>query len=183
MDPNFIPTTKRNMEKAVEVLRGDLATIRTGKAAPSLVENITVTVYNGASKLRIMEVATVNASDPHTLVLTPFDASIIEEIRKGIMESGAGLNPASDGQVIRISIPPLSQERREELIHLMRQKLENGHIMIRQIRHEAMNDIKKGDFAEDETKRLEKEVQRATDEFVAEIDALGKKKEEELMQI
>ena len=130
-----------------------------------------------------MEVATVNASDPHTLVLTPFDASIIEEIRKGIMESGAGLNPASDGQVIRISIPPLSQERREELIHLMRQKLENGHIMIRQIRHEAMNDIKKGDFAEDETKRLEKEVQRATDEFVAEIDALGKKKEEELMQI
>ena len=183
MDPNFISTTKQNMEKAVEVLRGDLATIRTGKAAPSLVENITVTVYNGASKLRIMEVATVNASDPHTLVLTPFDASIIEEIRKGIMESGAGLNPASDGQVIRISIPPLSQERREELIHLMRQKLENGHIMIRQIRHEAMNDIKKGDFAEDETKRLEKEVQRATDEFVAEIDALGKKKEEELLQI
>src|SRR3990172_2489386 len=143
MDPSLIADTRDKMRKALDVLRSDIATIRTGKATPSLVENITVTVYNGASKLRVMEVATVNVSDPHTLVLTPFDASIIEEIRKGIMESGAGLNPASDGAVIRISIPPLSQERRQELIHLMHQKLENGHIMIRQIRHEAMDEIKK----------------------------------------
>ena len=171
------------MEKAVEVLRLDLATIRTGKATPSLVENIIVSVYSGASKLKVMEVATVAVSDPHTLVLTPFDASIIEEIRKGIMESGAGLNPASDGQVIRISIPPLSQERREELIHLMKQKLENGRIMVRQVRHEAMSDIKKADLAEDETSRLEKEVQNTTDSLMAEIDALGTRKEEELMQI
>ncbi len=183
MDPSFIANVREQMRKAVEILRGDIATIRTGKAAPSLVENITVSVYNGASRLKVMEVATVNASDPHTLVLTPFDASIIEEIRKGIMDSGAGLNPASDGQVIRISIPPLSQERREELIHLMHQKLENGHIMIRQARHEAMADIKKANLAEDEKDRAEKEIQRATDQFVGEIDALGKKKEEELMQI
>lgn len=183
MDPNLIADTREKMRKALEVLSGDLSTIRTGKAAPSLVENIAVTVYNGTTKLRVMEVATVSASDAQTLVLTPFDASIIEEIRKGILDSGAGLNPSSDGQALRISIPPLSQERREELIHLMGQKLENGKIMIRQIRHDAMNDLKKQDLPEDENSRLEKEIQTSTDQFMAEIDSLGKKKEEELMQI
>lgn len=183
MDPNLIATTRDQMRKALEILRSDIATIRTGKASPSLVENISVSVYNGTTKLRVMELATVNASDPQSLVITPFDASIIEEIRKGIMESGAGLNPASDGQVIRISIPPLSEERRQELIHLMHQKLENGHIMIRQIRHEALNDLKKGNLPEDENSRLEREIQKATDEFILEIDSLGKKKEEELLQI
>lgn len=183
MDPNLIANTREQMRKALDILRADIATIRTGKAAPSLVENISVTVYNGSTKLRVMEVATINASDSSTLVLTPFDASIIEDIRKGILESGAGLNPASDGQVLRISIPPLSEERRQELIHLMNQKLENGRVMIRQLRHEALSDLKKGDLPEDENDRLEKEVQKATDDFVAEIDALGKKKEEELLQI
>ena len=183
MDPNLIANTREQMRKALEILHADLSTIRTGKAAPTLVENISVVVYNGSTKLRVMEVATVSATDPQTLVITPFDASIIEEIRKGIMESGAGLNPASDGQILRISIPPLSEERRQELIHLMRQKLENGNIMIRQIRHEAMSDLKKGDLPEDEEARLEKEIQRATDEFSAEVDMLGKRKEEELLQI
>ncbi len=183
MNPNLISDTRENMRKALDILRADIATIRTGKAAPSLVENIVVTVYNGTTKLRVMEVATVNAQDAQTLVLTPFDASIIEDIRKGIMESGAGLNPSSDGQILRISIPPLSEERRQELIHLMSQKLENGRVMLRQQRHEALNDLKKEDLPEDENVRLEKEIQKATDDFVAEIDALGKKKEEELMQI
>lgn len=183
MDPNLIANTREHMRKALDILSSDLATIRTGKAAPALVENIQVVVYGGSTKLRVMEVATVSASDPQTLVLTPFDVSIIEEIRKGIMESGAGFNPASDGQVIRITIPPLSEERRQELIHLMRQKLENGHVMIRQIRHEAMSELKKGDLPEDENDRLEKEIQKATDDFTAEIEALGAKKEEELMQI
>lgn len=183
MDPNLIANTREQMRKAVDVLHADLGTIRSGKAAPALVENIAVSVYNGTTRLKVMEVATVNAQDPQTLVLTPFDASIIDEIRKGIMESGAGLNPASDGQVLRISIPPLSEERRQELIGLMHQKLEAGHIMIRQIRHEAMADLKKGNLPEDEESRLEKEIQKATDEFIVEIDALGRKKEEELMVI
>jgi ribosome recycling factor len=183
MDPNLIANTREHMRKALEILSSEIATIRTGKATPQLVENIQVSVYGGTTKLRVMEVATVSASDASTLVLTPFDVSIIEEIRKGIMESGAGFNPASDGQVIRISIPPLSEERRQELIHLMKQKLENGRVMIRQIRQEAMSDLKKGDLPEDENTRLEKEIQKATDDFTSEIDALGKKKEEELMQI
>lgn len=183
MDPNLIPDAHGQMKKALEVLHGDLATIRTGRAAPSIVENIVVNVYGGTTRLRVMEVATVSVSDPQSLLLTPFDASITEEIRKGILESNTGLNPSSDGRVIRISIPPLSTERREELIHLMHQKLENGKVMVRQVRHESMNNIKKGNLPEDETSRLEKEIQKITDETMAEIEALGKKKEEELMQI
>lgn len=183
MDPNLIAVTRDKMHKALEVLQADISTIRTGKAAPSLVENIVITAYNGTTKLKVMELATISSPDPSMLVVTPFDASIIEDIRRGIMESGAGLNPASDGQVIRITIPPLSEERRQELIHLMRQKLESGHIMIRQARHEAMEEIKNAHLPEDEHARAEKEVQRATDDFVGQIDALGKKKEEELLKI
>jgi len=183
MDESFIPTIRENMSKAIDILSSDLSTIRTGKAAPSLVENIVISAYNGTTKLRVMELATVNAQDAQSLVVTPFDQSVIEDIRKGILESGAGLNPSSDGQVIRINIPPLSEERRLELIHLMKQKLEAGHVMIRQIRHEAMSDLKKGDLPEDENSRLEKEIQKATDDFSSDIEALGKKKEEELMQI
>jgi ribosome recycling factor len=183
MDPNFLPTIKDRMKKAVELLASDLSTIRTGRAAPSLVENIVITTYGGSQKLRVMELATVSASDSQTLVIAPFDVSIIEDIRKGILEANIGFNPSTDGQLLRISIPPLSQERREELIHLMRQKLENGRIMVRQARHEAMSDIKKADLPEDENSRLEKEIQTATDEAIGEIDAMGKRKEEELLQI
>lgn len=180
MDLNQVSS---KIQKALEILRSDIGTIRTGRAAPALVENVVVSVYEGTQRLRVMELATIAASDPQTLVITPFDASILEEIRKGLAEGNLGLNPTSDGQVIRISIPSLSTERREELIHLMRQKLENGRIMIRQIRHEAMDEIKKADLAEDETSRLEKEVQNLIDKNMAEVDLLGKRKEEELLQI
>lgn len=173
------------MRKALEVLASDISTIRTGRAAPALVENIVISAYQGTTRLRVMELATVSASDPQTLVIAPFDASILEEIRKGIMEAQAGLNPSTDGQVIRVSIPPLSQDRRGELIHAMKQKLENGKIMVRQVRHEAMENIRRNskDFGEDEVKRLEKEVQSATDDFISQIDSLGKRKEEELLAI
>src|SRR6185295_11138921 len=172
MDPNFIPTIKEQMRKAFDILSSDISTIRTGRAAPSIVESIVVSVYGGSSKLRIMELATISAVDPQTLVITPFDASIIDEISKGILEANVGLNPSTDGQLIRISIPPLSQERRQELIHAMKQKLENGRIMVRQIRHEGMADVKRNldskNIGEDEQTRIEKEIQKSTDEFISE---------------
>lgn len=178
---------REKMQKVLELLRTDIATVRTGRASPSLVENITVTVYEGSTHLTIKELATIATSDPQTLSLTPFDPSITTEIQKGILEASVGLNPVIDGQVIRISIPPLSEERRGELIHLMRQKLENGRIMVRQARHEAMAQIKKDfgskNISEDDKTHLEKQVQTATDEFIREIDIMGAKKEEELMQI
>lgn len=186
-----IAVTKQAMQKTLEILRVDLASIRTGKATPALVEDVIVSVYGGSTRLKIKELVTITILDSQTLVIIPFDASIIGEIQKGIMEANIGLNPSSDGQNIRISIPPLSEERRGELIKLMHQKLENGRIMVRQVRHEAMQEIKKsfghaqdhGQISEDEKERIEKEVQKVTDETNAEIDAMGKKKEEELIQI
>ncbi len=180
---NIINEARSKMQKILEILRNDLATVRTGRAAPSLVEHILINCYGGTQKLKVMELATIAASDPQTLVITPFDASIIGEIQKGILEANVGLNPVIDGQLIRIAIPQLSEERRQELIHLMRQKLENARIMARQARHEAINNIKKQNLPEDEVSRLEKEVQKITDEMIADIDAMGKRKEEELLQI
>ena len=175
---------KSKMQKILDLIQNDLATVRTGRAAPSLVENIIISCYGGTQRLRVMELATIVAQDTRTIVITPFDNSIIGEIQKGITEANVGLNPVIDGQVVRISIPQLSEERRQELIHLMRQKLENGRIQARQIRHEAMNDLKKQEeTSEDEVSRLEKEIQKLTDELMADIDIIGKKKEEELMQI
>lgn len=179
--------TKQKMQKVLEVLRVDLSTVRTGRAMPSLIENVTVSVYGGSTRLKMMELGTIAATDSQTLVITPFDPTIIGEIQKGILEANVGLNPVIDGQIIRISIPPLSTERREQLIHLMKQKLENGKIMVRQARHDAMNEIKKKsnnkEISEDDMVRLEKEVQKITDDIISEIETMGKKKEEELLQI
>lgn len=178
---------RSQLQRVLDVIRGDLATIRTGRATPSLIENIVVSVYGNTTKLRVMEVATIAATDPQTLAVTPFDGSIIGEIQKGIEVANVGLNPVIDGTLIRISIPPLSQERRTELTHLMKQKLENGKIMVRQARHEGMEGVKKmlnnKEISEDDATRVEKEIQNLIDKTTEEIDLLGKKKEEELLQI
>ena len=172
------------MQKTLGVLQQDVSTVRTGRATPSLVDHLEVVVYGGSAKMKIMEVGTVTVSDAQTLVIMPFDTSILGEIQKGIQEANIGFNPSNDGQVIRISIPPLSEERRKELIHMMKQKLENGRVMIRQARQEAMNDIKKNEEeSEDEKKRIEKEIQKITDDYMGKVEALGRQKEEELMQI
>lgn len=180
---DIINQAQQQMQKVLEVLKTDLGTVRTGRATPSLIENVIVVVYGGSAHMKIMELATISAQDNQTLLITPFDGSIIGEIKKGIEEANIGFTPTIDSNNIRISIPPLSEERRQQLIHLMKQKLENGKVMIRQARHEAMTDIKKMEAAEDEVTRLEKEVQKLTDEFVNNIEAMGKKKEEELLQI
>ncbi len=183
MDP-LIQDISGRMQKVLEVLKNDLATVRTGRATPSLVENIVISAYGGSAKLKVMELATIGAQDPTTLVISPFDQSTSQEIIKGIQEANIGLNPVIDAPIIRISIPPLSQERREELIHLMKQKLENGRIMVRQARQDGMNEVKNADdLSEDDEHRLEKEIQKATDDFMGQIDAMGKQKESELMQI
>ncbi len=176
--------TRNKIQKVLDLLKGDMDTVRTGRAVPALVENIVISAYGGSAKLKVMELATVGATDASTLVITPFDPSIIGEIQKGIEAANAGFTPTNDGNLIRISIPPLSQERREELIKAMRHKLENGKVMVRQVRHEAMEDIKKEYTGrEDDIKRLEKEVQKLIDETMEKIEDWGKQKEAELMQI
>lgn len=182
-----LETAKLNMQMVLQVIKNDLSSVRAGKATPALVENIVVNAYQGTQKLKVIELAQIQALDNQTIVITPYDNSIIGEIHKAILESNTGFTPIIDGQLIRISIPPLSQERREQLVALVNQKLEGGKIQVRQVRHEAMNDLKKQlndkNISEDDSIRLEKEIQKITDETIAEIEALGKKKEEELMAL
>ena len=177
----------QNMQRVLEVLKTDLSTVRAGKASPNLVENIVVAAYQGTQRLKIVELAQIQAVDAQTIVITPYDGSIIGEIHKAIMEGNVGLTPIIDGTIIRISIPPLSEERRQQLVLLVKQKLEGGKIQVRQLRHEAMNDIKKQfnskAISEDDLLRLEKEIQKLTDDTMTAIDLLGIKKEEELMAI
>lgn len=178
---------KQKMQKALLVLQDDLATVRTGRAMPSLVENVVVSVYTGTQRLKIKELATISVSDPQTLVLQPFDPSIAAEMQKGIMEANIGLTPSSDGNIIRISIPPLSEERRRDLIKLMRQKLENGKITIRQIRQDARNVVRKQhldkEISEEQMFRTDQEIQKITDEIILVVTEMGSKKEAELLQI
>ena len=178
---------KQNMQKVVDVIKVDLATVRTGRASPALVENVVIHAYGGTQSLKVVELAQIAAQDSQTIVITPYDQTIIGEIHKGLMEGNIGLTPVIDGQIIRISIPPLTEERRQQLVGLVNQKLEGGKIQIRQVRHEAINDYKKQlndkTISEDEMFHDEKEIQRLTDETISELDSLGKKKEEELMAI
>ncbi|HVZ58152.1 MAG TPA: ribosome recycling factor [Patescibacteria group bacterium] len=182
-----IANLKQQIQKVLDLIKSDINTVRTGRATPTLVENISIVTYSGSTKLKVLELATIAASDPTTLVITPFDQSTRDDIRRGIMEAGTGLNPVDDGQVLRINIPPFSTERREELIKMMNHKLENGRIMVRQARHDAMSQVKKmfedKEISEDEQSRFEKDIQRVVDETIGIIDSIGQQKEAELMQL
>jgi ribosome recycling factor len=181
---DIVNNSKQKMQKALEVLQQDFSTVRSGKANPSMVENIMVEAYEG-TYLRVMELATVSAQDAHTLMVSPYDKSVMGKIQKAIEDGNLGISPAAAGEVIRIVLPPLTEERRKEFVKLISQKAEQGKVMIRQIRHESMTDIKKQEdsSSEDEVERLEKEVQKLTDDTIAKIDSMKSEKEKELMTI
>ena len=184
---NIVSAVRQNMQKAFSVLREDFATVRTGKASPSLVENIIINAYGGTQPLRVLELATIHIESNTTIVINPFDKSIISEIERGIANSNVGLNPILDREVLRINIPPLTEERREELVKLIKKKAEQGKVMLRQARHEGMEDVKKQaegqGHSEDEVIRIEKEIQKLTDEFSEKVDLLASEKEKELMTL
>lgn len=184
---NLVENVKQNMQKAFDVLVHDLATVRSGKASNQMVENIEVTAYNGSARLKIMELATISVPDPKTIVISPFDVSIIGDIEKAINDSGIGINPVVSESIIRLSVPPLTEERRAEMVKMINQKCESGKVMIRQNRQEGMQEIKKlkdeGHTSEDILERDEKEIQRLTDEFIKNIDLLRDQKEKELMTV
>lgn len=187
MDDQFLAALSDKMLKALDIVRTDIATVRTGRANPQLIENLFIVVYSGSQKLRLKELATITAGDARMLVVSPYDPSITDEIVKGIELANIGLNPISEGKIIRITIPPLTEARRAEYLKLVKAKAEGGRIMIRQVRHEAMAQLKRqlenGEIDEDSKKRLEKRIQELTDEMIAEIDALLERKEEDLMKL
>lgn len=187
MDEAVMAPLKEKMLKIVGIVKTDMSTIRSGRANPSLIENLLVVVYQGSQRLKIKQLATISTSSSRMLVVNPFDPATVDEIVKGIAEANIGLNPQTEGKIIRVSIPALTAERREEYLKLARTKAEGGKIMVRQARHEAMESAKKqtddGSLDEDSKKRLEKLIQTITDEMIAEVEMILRLKEEDLSKI
>ena len=175
------------MTQVVDLVIQDVGTIRGTRASPGIVEDIVVSVYHGQQKLKVNELATITASSPESLIIDPWDKSIISEIKKGIEVANIGLTPNVDGEIIRINIPPMTGEDREKFVKLLGKKLESGKVLIRQIRGEAMHDIKKKyeakELSEDEKFGQEKRIQEITDEFINKIESIGDSKEQELLQL
>lgn len=178
---------KDKMHKIVEYVRSDVATIRTGRATSALVENIIIGAYGGASKMRVIELAGITTPDAQSIVISPYDTSIIGDIRRDIEAVNVGLSPVIDNNVIRITVPALTSERRAEYVKMLHVKLEDGRVKLRQIRHDKMTELKKmfetREVTEDERKRVEDELQKITDSMMEDIEKIGKAKEQELQTI
>ena len=176
---------EEKMEKTEQVVVNEFAGVRTGKASASLVENILVESYG--SQMRIRELAGITAPEPRTLAIQPWDASTITAIEKAIQKANLGLNQATQGKVIRIFFPELSQERRLEFVKIIKKMTEDGRVAIRHVRRDAMDLLKKhahdSGVTEDEEKQAEKDLQKLTDTYIAKIDAHLVHKEKELMTV
>lgn len=173
------------MEDSLDAVRREFATVRTGKATPALLDTVRVDAYG--SKMPLNQVATVSTPEPSLLVVQPFDKSLIGDIEKGILMADLGLNPANDGSIIRIPVPPLNEERRREYVKLLHKLAEEGRVSVRVARHKGNDEIKarvkEHEVGEDEGHRQLNEVQRLTDEYITKIDEMLQKKEKEVMEL
>lgn len=184
MDP-ALTQPSQNIDQAIHHFKVEIAGIRAGRANPGLIENIPIEAYGG--KMKLIELGNISAPQPSLLTVQLWDASILQSVLKGIQEANLGLNPSNDGTLIRLPIPPLTAERREEFIKILHQKMEVARVAIRQVRQDFRNTWKKesddGQISEDEFLRREKLLQELIDKNIVEIEGLGKAKEEELTQI
>jgi ribosome recycling factor len=174
---------KIRMDKIVTIFVNDIASIRTGRSTPGLIENIQVTVYGG-QKMKLMELGSIGVPDVRSLTFQPWDGTVIREISNGIMAANVGLNPVVDGQLIRMSLPMLTAEQREDYVKLLGRKLEGARVMIRDARADYRNDLQKAKqektISEDEFKRDETELQKITDQYIGKLEEVSKKKEQEI---
>lgn len=177
--------TTRKMEKTLEVLKKDLATLRTGRASLGILEGLTVDYYGTPTPLT--QVATCSVPESRLIVLQPWDPSLIKEIEKSINRSDLGLNPSNDGKVVRLPIPVLTEERRQQLVKVVKKHGEESKVALRAIRHDSINHAKKlladKSISEDDHKRGEAEIQKTTDRFSHQVDELVKKKETEILEV
>lgn len=176
---------ENRMRGAVSVLHDDIAAIRTGRASPAIVEKLQIEYYGTPTPLQ--QLASISTPEPRSLMIKPFDASSLKAIEKAIQTSDLGLNPNSDGKVIHLNLPPLTEERRRDLVKQMHHRLEESRIAVRNIRRDAHNDLREFEkeklITEDELKRGEDDLQKLTDKYVEEIAEQGKKKESEIMEV
>jgi ribosome recycling factor len=176
---------EHKMEQALTHLREELSSVRTGRASTAVLTRITVEYYG--SPVPLNQLASVNVPEPRLLVIQPFDKNSIGQVEKAIQQSDLGITPSNDGQVIRLAFPPLTEERRKELVKQVHHRAEEGRVAIRNVRRHAKDDIEKLErehlISEDELARGEKELQKLTDRHVAEIDEAQRHKESELMEV
>lgn len=176
---------EKRMKKSIESLKGELTKLRTGRAHTSLLDHVMVSYYGNDTPLS--QVASVTVSDPRTLSVKPWEKNMIGPVEKAIMQSNLGLNPASQGEVIRVPLPPLTEERRKDMIKVVRQEGENAKVAIRNIRRDANGDFKslnkEKEITDDELKQAEEGVQKITDKYVTEVDEILAVKEKDLMEV
>ena len=182
---SMLQEAESRMNNAVDAVRREFATVRTGKAVPAILDSVRVPAYGGQMPLN--QVATVTAPDPSLLVVQPFDPSLVAAVEKAVLASGLGLNPSSDGALVRVPVPALTEERRKEYVRLLHKMAEDGRVSVRHARHAANDEIKaqvqNHEIGEDEGMRLRNQVQKLTDEHGKKIDLLLAAKEKEVMAI
>lgn len=176
---------RTHMEKAIEAMRREFSSVRTGKASPALLDTVRVEAYG--SKMPLNQVGTVSAPEPRMLVIQPWDKSLLKAIETGIVNADLGLNPSNDGNIIRVPIPQLTEERRKDMVRLLHKLAEEGRVAVRHARQEANKELKKKqadhELSEDDAHRYMEQVQKLTDEYIAKIDQLLKSKEQEVMEV
>ena len=186
MDESFLNTGRQKMAGVIDLVKEDLLSIQTGRAKPSLVEDVPVEAYEG-STLTLKELAMISAPDPHLITIKPYDTSVIEAIAKAISSSSLNLNPVVDGELIRINVPALTGERREELVKAVKQKAEGGKAMLRQVRNDLKKDIDDqrdtAGVSEDDIFAANEKLQKLIDEFNLSLDEIASQKETELMTL
>ena len=176
---------ERRMKRTVEHVREDFASVRTGRASASLLNRVSVNYYGVPTPLS--QIASIAVPEPTLLVVSPYDKSAIEDVEKALMQADLGVNPVNDGNVIRLPIPRLTEERRKELTRVVRAKAEEGRVAIRNVRRDVIDDLrafeKEGSISEDDRHRGQERAQKLTDRFIAETDEMLKVKEKELMEV
>jgi ribosome recycling factor len=182
---NFLGDATQRMDKSVDATHEHFNSVRTGRATPALLDRIQIDYYGTATPLK--NLATINAPEPRLLTIQPFDPSSIKSIEKAIQESDLGLTPSNDGKIVRLPIPQLTEERRKELVKLVRHMAEEGRVAVRNVRRDAIKHleelVRNGDVGDDDERAAETRVQKLTDEHVAKIDDLLKRKEAEIMEV
>ncbi len=185
MIPELVKTTEQKMQKSVEVLKADLAKVRTGRAHTGLLDHVMVEYYG--SMVPINQVANVTLVDSRTIGVQPWEKTMVQKVERAIRDSDLGLNPASQGELIRVPMPPLTEERRRDLTKVVRHEGETAKVAVRNLRRDANQSLKDAvknkTLSEDDERRGEEQIQKLTDKYVAQIDALLAEKEQELMQI
>jgi len=185
MVDDLIQDAARRMDKSVEAVRHEFNSVRTGRASPALLDRIQVDYYGQKTPLK--QLATIGAPEPRLLTIQPFDPNSLRSIERSIQESDLGLTPSNDGKLIRLPIPQLTEERRKELVKIVRQMAEDGRVAVRNVRRDVMHHLKelvdKGEVGSDEERRAEERVQKLTDEHTHTIDELLKKKEAEILEV